>query len=210
MSLSVAYEKILGELLPSEIAQKVSRRERREKNKIENKSLTYGEIGFEAMSAILKKLPPQEDLQVMVDLGSGVGKAVFAAALLYPFKQIVGIEYLEGLHQLSEHTREGARLESVNQFLLGDFLVVDAGVEPDIVFIHCACFSEKFMKKLVRRLTQTLKQDAIVVTVSIQLPQRAGFHLLDTVVHSIGDDNHVEAIIFLQRYSTPCSGCFEE
>jgi hypothetical protein len=29
---------------------------------------------------------------VMVDLGSGAGKPVFAAAALYPFKRVVGIE----------------------------------------------------------------------------------------------------------------------
>jgi tRNA G46 methylase TrmB len=37
-----------------------------------------------------------------VDIGSGSGKAVFAAALLHKFDDCVGIEILEGLHNLAE------------------------------------------------------------------------------------------------------------
>lgn len=196
-----AYEKILGELLPHEIGRRVSVRERRELNKFDDKSLTYGEIGFEATSAILKKLPEKDTFETLADFGSGTGKVVFAAALLYPFKHIVGIEILEGLHQLSEHVRKGSGLSAVDQFVLGDFLTVD--VAPDVVIIHCACFSEKLIKRLVKRLAQILKGGAVVATVSVQLPQAAGFELLDTLIHSLGDDDRGEnkAIIFIQRYA---------
>jgi hypothetical protein len=37
-----------------------------------------------------------------VDIGTGAGRAVFAAALLHDFDKCMGIEILEGLHKASE------------------------------------------------------------------------------------------------------------
>lgn len=51
------------------------------------------------LAALLRAAAPQ-DGEIFVDLGSGVGKAVFAAGALYPrLKKAVGVEYLPGLHQ---------------------------------------------------------------------------------------------------------------
>ena len=35
------------------------------------------------------------------DLGSGTGKPVLAMSIIYPFKKLIGIEYLENLINLS-------------------------------------------------------------------------------------------------------------
>ena len=57
-----------------------------------------------------------------VDLGSGIGRDVIAAALLYDFEQARGIELLEDLHleaekrkdQLSHEVRRTVKLEHGN------------------------------------------------------------------------------------------------
>ena len=65
-------------------------------------SLIYGEVKFEVLSEVFLKsilLPPGG---VFVDLGSGVGRAVFAAAMLHDFKKCVGIEILQSLFEESQ------------------------------------------------------------------------------------------------------------
>jgi Histone methylation protein DOT1 len=66
-------------------------------------TLVYGEIAFEPFAITLQKI---HDLYGglrapgfrFYDLGSGCGKAVFAAALLHPWESCTGIELLEDLH----------------------------------------------------------------------------------------------------------------
>lgn len=38
---------------------------------------------------------------IFFDLGSGSGKGIFAASMLFPFKKCIGIEILEGLYNIS-------------------------------------------------------------------------------------------------------------
>lgn len=65
-------------------------------------TLVYGEVAFEPFAITMQKL---HDLYgglsrpgfKFYDLGSGVGKGVFAAALLHPWEACVGIELLEDL-----------------------------------------------------------------------------------------------------------------
>jgi len=61
------------------------------------REITYGEIIFTSFKSLLEKVssPPNS---VFYDLGSGIGKAVFAAALLGPFERLIGVEIVEQLH----------------------------------------------------------------------------------------------------------------
>ena len=64
--------------------------------------LTYGEITFNAFAALLEYCHPV-DGKVFVDLGSGTGKALIAASLLFGsrLKHIHGIELVPGLYESS-------------------------------------------------------------------------------------------------------------
>ena len=66
-------------------------------------ALTYGEIRFDPFARALGRIKTEfgglrTDGGVFYDLGSGTGKAVFAAALIHRFERCVGIEVLESLH----------------------------------------------------------------------------------------------------------------
>jgi len=39
----------------------------------------------------------ENDNLTFIDIGCGTGKPVFAAALLHPFKKVIGVEILEDL-----------------------------------------------------------------------------------------------------------------
>lgn len=88
-------------------------------------SFTYGEVSFGTLATILwgphMRLRPggvfygnepvrTQPLRVvkahfaghMVDLGSGTGRGVFAAAFLHDFDRCIGIEILDGLAGLSK------------------------------------------------------------------------------------------------------------
>jgi hypothetical protein len=93
-----------------------SRHERNELGFLNDSSLTYGEIVFSTFVSTMRKVfqiwkegPSSEKRvtssivgPVFVDLGSGAGRAVCAAAILFDFSRCVGIELLEGLHAISE------------------------------------------------------------------------------------------------------------
>ena len=60
--------------------------------------LTYGDVPFGALAAALALAEPRGTKCSFIDLGSGVGRGVIAAALLRPFKCCVGVEILLALH----------------------------------------------------------------------------------------------------------------
>ena len=64
--------------------------------------LTYGEITFNSFAAVLEHCHPM-DGKVFVDLGSGTGKALIIASLLFgtKLKHVHGIELIPGLYESS-------------------------------------------------------------------------------------------------------------
>jgi hypothetical protein len=61
-------------------------------------SLIYGEVDYHSFYRVLRKINPPAG-GTFYDLGSGTGKAVFAARLTCDFDRCLGIEILEGLHK---------------------------------------------------------------------------------------------------------------
>lgn len=84
----------------------------------ENSSLTYGETPFSTLARCLYKIklkyggipgctPENPDKGgVFVDIGSGVGKPVYAAALLHQWTSCIGVELMEGLNDVAIDTLE--------------------------------------------------------------------------------------------------------
>lgn len=185
--------------LSSDVGRNVSRREREETFQTDA-SLRYGELGFKAVASILKKLREDFELRqdgVCLDLGSGMGKAVIAAALAHKFRKSVGVETLEGLHVLSLELASRYEGEVELEMVRGDLLKADdLCKEADVIFVHGACFTDKLWVRVAQLLAACVTQMCFVVTVSLQLPA-ADFDQLDAVVETL--DGGLDGLLFVYR-----------
>jgi SAM-dependent methyltransferase len=158
----------------------ISRAEKKRLGREED-STTYGEVVPASFHEMVSAVSPREG-EVFMDLGSGTGKAPLLAAMLFPFRKVVGVELLPGLGDAArqvlgrydaeirptlppEHARQ--RIE----FLDGDLGEVDVS-EVDVVFAHATSFEPWLMEKLVGRL-ELLKPGAraIIVGHFLQSPE---------------------------------------
>jgi len=189
------FSKVFGDIDGSLISQK----DRSGRN--DDPSLTHGEITFVSFSRLLSSLGLSDGL-VFYDLGSGVGKAVIAAALSgICFIKCVGIELLPGLsvaasdvcqsvrHLLqaeqtapsSMTTEEKWAISSLRTNLplmemrTGDMLEEDFS-DADVIFLSSLCFSDDLMQGLLKRCSG-LKSGSFVITLKIFDGYQDCFHL---------------------------------
>lgn len=130
----------------------------------------YGEIEFIPFIALLSLVNPDEKT-IFYDLGCGTGKAVIAAAMVYPIQKSVGIELFPELyHCACEQRKQLATtanyLTAANniEFILADFLTVDLN-PATLIFINSTGFIGDTWKTLCKRL-DTLPQLETVITTS--------------------------------------------
>jgi len=139
------------------------------------RDLVYGEFGFMSLVALFRKYSDQIPRRAVVaDLGSGVGRPLFAAACLRPdIARCVGVEKLRGLHELAGELRAlydaelapvlGAHPPRV-ELHRGDFL---GGVEwrgADVVLVNSAIFRDELFHATEARAAEVLTPGALVVT----------------------------------------------
>jgi len=142
--------------------------------------LAYGEIMFDGFSNLLAVVQPKAG-EIFYDLGAGAGKAVLCAALLYPFKQCIGIELLPGLYQQSLAQLETLKnitthSHSKIKFIQGDFLTHDIS-DAQVIFINATGFFERFWHRVAEKL-ETVKPGTRLIITSKQLDQHK-YQLLD-------------------------------
>jgi len=170
----------------------------RAKLNLSSSAYVYGEILPDTFQTILEQVKPTGN-EVFYDLGSGVGKAVLWAAIAFPFKKAIGIEFLEDIHASSKMVlkkyQEQVRplLPPVKQtqivdFVQGDFCLIDLS-EADVIFTHATCFSDDTMALLIKKLS-CLKPGARVITVTKTLSSPA-FRLVHSQPYKMswGDAN---------------------
>jgi len=132
----------------------------------------YGEITYEGFSAVLEKAHPQPG-EVFYDFGSGTGKAVILAALLYDFSKAVGIEILGDLYEASQEVL-GKFEPKTNQkveFIKADYRDVDFS-DADIIFINATMMQYEFTDWFFDKL-EKLKKETRIITSSLPLDLRA-------------------------------------
>eukprot|EP00455_Lapot_gusevi_P027598 TRINITY_DN2928_c0_g1_i3.p1 TRINITY_DN2928_c0_g1~~TRINITY_DN2928_c0_g1_i3.p1 ORF type:complete len:328 (+),score=35.52 TRINITY_DN2928_c0_g1_i3:74-1057(+) len=109
------------EKYPVDLAKELSQKEREQRLELDSKqthsdpndSLVYGEVEYSSFAEIFVNHIKLKSGGIFVDLGSGTGRAVFAAALLHNFEQCVGVELLHSLHTIAVETlNEYKRLQS--------------------------------------------------------------------------------------------------
>lgn len=106
-------------------------------------------------------------IKSFVDLGSGTGKAVLLAALLFPhMKKCIGIEILKELHENAVKCLKEFRAldcKCAIEFVCADCFTRDDWYCMDLIFITTTCFTTEQMQKLVKRLP-LLKEGAFLIT----------------------------------------------
>lgn len=176
----------------------LSKKDRAKKN-IDSYEMVYGEIPFYTLALLLDIIHTKNENKnkmegAFYDLGSGSGKAVITAALLYPFKKARGIELLPTLYESSFDQLK--RLEQLSnqmelpdyfdssriQFIHGDFFEEDLSncSEGDTVFINATGFFGESKERLIEKLREVKPECWIIIT-SKKLPE-ADFNLIDARV----------------------------
>lgn len=136
----------------------------------------YGEIDFVSFIAILSGCYIDSET-VFYDLGSGIGKAVLACAMVFDAKKCIGIEKFELLHQAAlEQADKLAQLPDYIgkamciEFIQQDILNTDLS-DARLIFINATAFFGDLWMDISQHLTQTVGGTQII-TVSKPLKSR--------------------------------------
>ena len=142
----------------------------RDKQKMPNKTLTYGEILPTSFAQMLEITQPQPG-EIYYDLDCGAGKAVFTAALCFPKLVCRGVELLPPLHAIAENllTQMDTSRHSI-KFICADFMSVNFQ-DADIVFLNATCFQDDDWRDMQCKLDQ-LKTGCRIITCSKKIGNR--------------------------------------
>lgn len=152
-------------------------------------SLTYGEINdlqcLRNVFAYLTEqglMPSQPNTATFYDLGSGSGRVIIAASLLFPFAKCIGIEILASLHGIAKIVKDeydhffASPVLEVYHGSITDLTVHD-WTHGDIIYVNSVCFSAELFTEMTK-LAMQMKIGSIVITLAQPLPKSSGFHLL--------------------------------
>ncbi|KAA8494433.1 hypothetical protein FVE85_2674 [Porphyridium purpureum] len=183
-----------------------------ERGSYTDKSMTYGELDLLLFVRILRRVMQNHSQPVrMLDIGSGSGRLVLAARLLYPESiAVVGVEILSALHQDAL-----TRLQSAEQFATGgteslpmapgELRLIDYRAMEDLSSFNVVwCYATTwpsagpFLAELSGMLGKALKSGASVVTIDKRLIEGAeiGFILEDELEGSNRDTGRSTAYIY--------------
>lgn len=185
------YHALYGDMSLASI--KAISRSSRKRNGYSSNTLNYGDIELNEMKRILEFLE-ENGLEygartTFVDVGCGVGKAVFSAALLGDFARTTGIEILRDLVDVCEQKLQRwnkiclklklrRKIQMDLNFIAGDFTICDWSLAT-VVFIHATAFDSPLMDKLLIQC-EALPLDSFVVCVSRELTSRV-LHMLGSL-----------------------------
>ena len=185
------------------LGARISKQERIDKGLQKDHTTVYGETTFQAMIIIIEKLTEHglgvdKPGGVFYDIGSGTGKAVFAAAILHSFEKCVGIEFLSSLHAhsitvlnrwhgMNPQQDEGSheRIDGQEQdiaFECLDLLKLDYAylADADVIFSACSVFSEEMMGTLAAKSILARPGTFMVTTTkTIPLHEHCGWEVLE-------------------------------
>lgn len=122
------------------------------------KELQSGQVGSLALAGALKRVNRELAISecTFVDLGSGDGRQVLLAALLYPFSKIKGVEVLPALHNLALSSLNRMReivqpypSQSVS-FHQADIVSFD-WLDADVVLLNWVCFPVTLRDQILTR-----------------------------------------------------------
>lgn len=130
------------------------------RNKGEGRNFVYGEIEYEAFSAVLDvAMVGLKRKCKFVDLGAGLGKACLWVAMTTAFDEVLGIEIIDDLvtksHKMLSKFQKNLDKKDMKlgsrkfDLIQGDFLSDEhEWEEADLIFANSTCFTEDLMMKL--------------------------------------------------------------
>lgn len=138
---------------------------------------TYGEIEFVSFVALIGLTKPNEKT-VFYDLGSGVGKAVFACSMVFDVRKSCGIELFDSLHraalsqkhQLLQYPQYRHKSNQIS-FIHANFLGYDF-YDATLVFINATGFFGETWTAINQQL-EHLNAGTVVITSSKKLSSNA-------------------------------------
>jgi len=126
---------------------------------------TYGYMCWGGVAQMLGTVITER--KVFYDLGSGVGRPVFAAAMQFSrLKKAVGIELSKQRHEQAVHICSKIENEGIKdkiELRCENILESDIS-DADIVYISSLCFSKNILERIGKYLNSQLKRGAIVFT----------------------------------------------
>ena len=182
-----------GEDLHGRAASIAEARRRGMPRTAETHDLTSGSMTFDGLHAGLAAIKPLARGGSFCDLGSGVGAAVIAAALLHPWKACIGVELMQDLHDQAcqahrkfealratlERPDNGRPLDARMlaqrmQFVCGDLFDVPLREleAPAVIFCCCVTWPPDLMFRLARKLAEELDDGTYVLTVGKPMPHQ--------------------------------------
>jgi hypothetical protein len=123
--------------------------------------LTYGEIELESFLALLSLAKPKPH-QHFYDLGCGIGKTVWAAAMTFPLKKCIGVEQILELHHVNHQKKLQLNPENIH-FLHQDILDTHWPTES-ILYLNIASFIPESWNKIAKKLIEEPAE--IVITLA--------------------------------------------
>jgi SAM-dependent methyltransferase len=149
----------------------------RDKMQLKGGEYTYGEVVASSFFELLLLTDPKPG-EIFYDLGCGGGKAVFSAALFFPFLRVKGIELLPPLYELCKKIHKIFKREVANdslfkdnnfhiKFVQGDLLRYDFS-KGNIFFLNATCFKDDDWELLQSKL-EKLPEGTRFIVVTRQL-----------------------------------------
>jgi Histone methylation protein DOT1 len=162
----------------------------REEYHHEGKSFIYGEVIPESFYSFLSEAKPAKG-EVFYDLGSGAGKAVLLAHMLFDFSESKGVELVKPLYEASNKAKTiytaynnvyQYREKNINQtlsFMNENILEVDFS-DADIIYLNWVTWTDELRLALQRKLALLKAGSRIVsVTLSPDSNREARYDLLN-------------------------------
>jgi hypothetical protein len=133
-------------------------------------SLVYGEIDLGGFCELLMHHIPHGSGDIFYDLGSGSGRAVFAARFVGDFRECVGIELLSNLHELASSVRSLYRFQYQYklihqhiQFICSDLLDHDGWWrDGTVVYVPNLLFDE-YLKDQIAEKAVKMRTGAFLI-----------------------------------------------
>lgn len=146
-------------------------------------SYAYGQIYYQSLKKIYSQLSINID-DVIVELGSGIGKTVLQLLLRTPAKKVIGIEIDQQKYQFAKNKQTQIEKELAEyldgaqkqlEFIYGDFIEQSLS-EATVIFTDSTCFSNAIVE-LLRVKLPTLEHLHSIVSLK-HIPALVGFHCI--------------------------------
>jgi hypothetical protein len=166
---------------------------------VDDVAFAYGELTEISIAELLDVVEPQSG-EIFYDLGSGAGKPVLWASVLYDWHKCCGIELIKGLCELSQKQAEklinNHKVHNILlnktfniQFVNENFLNVDFS-DANVILANATAYTPDLWSKIIEKfLTLAPGARIMVLTKSINLPEferiHSGFYLMSWGMNSV-------------------------